>query len=127
MVTVLNSFALSGADALDVDVEVDVSPGMNVFDIVGLPDNAVRESRNRVRAVSGNCGLPFPQSKCTVNLAPAGLRKSGSLYDLPILIGVLCSGGRTSVRENLSEDAFVGELSLAGELLTLTQSIFGLP
>lgn len=116
MVSILKSFALSGADALDVDVEVDVSQGMNVFDIVGLPDNAVRESRNRVRAVMGNCGYSFPQGKCTVNLAPADLRKSGSLYDLPILIGVLHSAGRAGIRENLSEDAFVGELSLAGEV-----------
>ena len=116
MVSVLRSFALNGVDALDVDVEVDVSPGMSVFDIVGLPDNAVRESRNRVRAVMGNCGLSFPKTKCTVNLAPADLRKSGSLYDLPILIGVLRSSGGAEVRENLAEDAFVGELSLAGEL-----------
>ncbi len=118
MFTRVNSIALFGMDSYMVDVEADVSGGMPVFDIVGLPDAAVRESRNRVRAVIKNNKLKFPVSRITVNLAPADLRKEGSVYDLPILIAILKSSGQFPF--DLDDSAFVGELSLDGRLRSVT-------
>ncbi|SEI65744.1 magnesium chelatase family protein [Deinococcus reticulitermitis] len=103
------SVALIGVDAVPVEVEVDVSPGLPAFSVVGLPDQAVSEARERVRAAIRNSGLPFPAARITVNLAPADLRKEGPLYDLPIALGVLAA------QELLSADALSGTV-LAGEL-----------
>ena len=103
------SVALIGVDAVPVEVEVDVSPGLPAFSVVGLPDQAVSEARERVRAAIRNSGLPFPAARITVNLAPADLRKEGPLYDLPIALGVLAA------QELLSADALKGTV-LAGEL-----------
>lgn len=111
----LNSFGLHGMDCFKVEVEVDVTPGaFPSFDIVGLPDTAVKESKNRVRSAMSNCKLSFPSAKITVNLAPAGIKKAGSLYDLPILLSLLCVVGELS--GDLRKTAFIGELSLSGEL-----------
>ena len=85
------SVALIGVDAVPVEVEVDVSPGLPAFTVVGLPDQAVSEARERVRAAIRNAGLPFPAARITVNLAPADLRKEGPLYDLPIALGLLAA------------------------------------
>ena len=79
---------LFGIDAFAAEVETYISEGLPKFDIVGLPDSAVRESRDRVRAALTNCGFSFPPSRITVNLAPADIKKSGVLYDLPILATV---------------------------------------
>lgn len=103
------SVALIGVDAVPVEVEVDVSPGLPAFTVVGLPDQAVSEARERVRAAVRNAGLPFPAARITVNLAPADLRKEGPLYDLPIALGLLAA------QELLSAEALAGVLS-AGEL-----------
>ena len=81
---------------------------------MGLPDAAVNEARERVRSAIKNCGFHFPVSRITVNLAPAHVKKSGTLYDLPILVGILAAGGQLKVRD--PDCAFVGELSLSGEL-----------
>lgn len=81
--------AVIGLDGAIVEVEVDLSAGLPAFNIVGLPDTAVQEARERVRAAIRNSGLQFPQKRITVNLAPAHLRKEGPAYDLPIAIGVL--------------------------------------
>ncbi|MBE6935259.1 MAG: ATP-binding protein [Ruminococcaceae bacterium] len=110
----IRSLALDGIDGYEVTVECDISGGLPAFDVVGLPDAAVRESRERVRAAMKNCGCAFPARRITVNLAPAGTKKTGSLYDLPILLSILqCQG----VIDPLPEDVmFLGELSLYGEL-----------
>ncbi|RTR29027.1 YifB family Mg chelatase-like AAA ATPase [Deinococcus radiophilus] len=115
MLARVRSAALIGVDAVPVEVEVDVSPGLPSFMVVGLPDQAVSEARERVRAAVRNSGLPFPAARITVNLAPADLRKEGPLYDLPIALGVLAAQELlplTALREVLC----AGELALDGSL-----------
>ena len=85
---------LYGLEAFPVRVEADIQNGISAFDIVGLPDAAVKESRDRVRAALKNCGYEFPIGRITVNLAPADIRKEGPLYDLPILIALLRATGQ---------------------------------
>ena len=109
------SAALRGVDAALVRVEVDVTAGLPAFTTVGLPDSAVRESRERVRTAIRNAGFAFPADRITVNLAPAGLRKEGASFDLPIALGILAATG------SLSEGAVgpfvvVGELALDGRI-----------
>lgn len=112
---------LSGPDRIrgsEVTVECFLSGGLPAFDVVGLPDAAVRESRERVRAAIKACGARFPVSRITVNLAPASQRKEGTLYDLPILLGILTAAEEL---RHLPEDAaFLGELSLTGALRPVT-------
>lgn len=105
---------LAGLSAYPVTVEIDMSSGLPSFDIVGLPDAAVKESRDRVRAALKNCGYELPVQKITINLAPADTRKSGPIYDLPILLGILKASGQLEV--SLEHSAFIGELSLGGEV-----------
>src|SRR5918996_1943043 len=87
------SLSLFGIDALAVEVEVDVSSGLPGFSIVGLPDAAVQEARERVRVAISNSGYKFPTKKVIVNLAPANLRKEGPAFDLPIALGILAASG----------------------------------
>ncbi|MDD2361359.1 MAG: YifB family Mg chelatase-like AAA ATPase [Oscillospiraceae bacterium] len=110
----VNSMGLIGIDGFLIDVEADLSQGLPGFDVVGLPGAAVRESRDRVRASMKNCGFTYPVSRITVNLAPADVRKEGSVYDLPLLLALLKASGQLEMP--LDESAFVGELSLAGEV-----------
>lgn len=106
--------AVVGLDGFIVEVEVDISPGLPAFNIVGLPDTAVQEARERVRAAIRNSGSEFPMRRITVNLAPADLPKAGPAYDLPIAMAILVSTGQVS---ELPESAlFLGELSLDGSL-----------
>ncbi len=114
MVQRVHSFGISGIRGFDVSVECSISSGLPKFDLVGLPDAAVRESRERVRAAIRSCGGSFPASHVTVNLAPADRKKAGSLYDLPILLSILAASG--SIRPLPPDIAFLGELSLTGEL-----------
>ena len=93
MLATIRSLGLTGIEPFAVTAEVSVSQAMPGFDIVGLPDAAVRESRDRVRSALLHSGYPFPDGRIVVNLAPAGVRKVGSLYDLPILIGLLSAQG----------------------------------
>ena len=109
------SSTLLGVDAHPVEVEVDLAGGMPVFTTVGLPDAAVRESRDRVKAAMANCGFPFPLQRVTVNLAPAHLRKAGTAFDLPIALGVLQAAGYIQCAD-LSRFQVVGELSLDGRV-----------
>ena len=106
--------AVVGLDGYIVEVEADISPGLPAFTIVGLPDTAVQESRERVRSAIRNSGFEFPMRRITVNLAPADLRKAGPAYDLPIAIGVLLSSGQVS--DEVDGSLFLGELSLDGSL-----------
>ena len=112
---------IDGLDGVVVTVEVDISQGLPVFDIVGLPNQAVKESRERVRAAIKNSGFDFPMRRIVVNLGPAEVRKSSSGLDLPIAIGVLAASGQIKLRKAklatvLQSSLFIGELSLDGNL-----------
>jgi len=114
MLVRVDSSAILGVDAYIVEVEVDVAGGSALFTIVGLPDTAVQESRERVRAAIRNTGHDFPWNKrITINLAPADIKKVGPIYDLPIAVGILAASGQVS-REFLPDMMIVGELSLDG-------------
>ncbi len=114
MLAKVSSCAVIGLDGELVEVEVDISSGLPAFTIVGLPDTAVQEAKERVRSAIRNCGLTFPQKRITVNLAPADIRKEGPAYDLPIAIGIL--GASEQVRADVSSGLFLGELSLDGQV-----------
>jgi len=114
MLARINTAAMVGLDARMVEVEVDISPGLPGTLIVGLPDAAVKESRDRVRAAVRNSGCSFPMRRITVNLAPADLKKIGPTYDLPIAIGILVSSGQINI--DASNTLFLGELSLDGSV-----------
>jgi magnesium chelatase family protein len=109
------SSAVLGIDAYLVEVEVDLSPGLPTFAVVGLPDASVKESRERVKAAVQNSGLEFPVRRITVNLAPADIRKEGSAYDLPIALGILCATGVIPA-QSLTTTMSLGELSLDGRV-----------
>ena len=110
----VRSLGLQGICGYEVTAECDLSGGLPNFDVVGLPDPAVKEARERVRAAVKNSGYSFPVGRITVNLAPANLRKSGTVYDLPILVGLLTASGQLAWED--PDCAFVGELSLSGTL-----------
>jgi magnesium chelatase family protein len=111
----LRTAAVFGVDACPVHVEVDVSFGMPVFTMVGLPDASVRESRDRVRSAIRNSGFEFPPHRITVNLAPADVRKAGASFDLPIALGILAASGVVE-RRHVPELVLLGELSLDGSI-----------
>ncbi len=111
----INSMGLYGMNAYPVQVEADTLRALPSFDIVGLPDASVKESRDRVRIAMKNCGYEFPATKITVNLAPADIKKSGPLYDVPILLAMLCITGQLACGD-LSDSVFLGELSLDGSV-----------
>lgn len=114
MLAKIKSCAVVGLEGATVDVEVDISPGLPSFSIVGLADKAVQEARERVRAAIKNSGYSFLNRRITVNLAPADLKKEGPAYDLPIAIGLLVSSGQ--LHADLTGSVFMGELSLDGKL-----------
>lgn len=114
MYSVLKSYGLNGLNGFAVAVEADVSGGLPAFSLVGLPDSAVRESGDRVRSAVKNLGYKWPDRHITVNLAPADIRKSGPVYDLPLLLAVLASSGQ--MEEPPADAAFLGELALDGSL-----------
>ena len=118
MVVTVRSLGLNGISGYEVSVECFLSGGLPAFDVVGLPDAAVRESRERVRAAIKACGAKFPVSRITVNLAPAGQRKEGTVYDLPILLGILTAA--EELKGLPADAAFLGELSLTGALRPVT-------
>ena len=118
MLACVKSLGISGIGGYGVTVEVDISNGLPAFDIVGLPDAAVKESRERVRAAILSGGMHFPTGRITVNLAPAGTRKSGTVYDLPILLGILAATGQ--IRLPGKKWAFLGEVSMGGDLRPLS-------
>jgi magnesium chelatase family protein len=111
----LRTAALYGIEACPVHVEVDVSFGMPIFTMVGLPDTSVRESRDRVRSAIRNSGFEFPPHRITVNLAPADVRKAGAAFDLPIALGILAAQGVVERRE-IADVVVLGELSLDGSI-----------
>ncbi len=115
MLAKISSCSVLGVDGHLVEVEVDVTAGLPVFSIVGLPDSTVRESKDRVKAAIKNCGYEFPARKITVNLAPANLKKEGAGFDLPIALGILAATGTLN---NIREGNYliIGELSLDGAI-----------
>lgn len=115
MISKIKSFGINGIDGYVVDVEIDINTGLPSYILVGLPDASIKESKERVQSAIKNSGLKFPLGKIVVNLAPADTRKEGVLYDLPIAVGVLAATGIFSEKK-LSEYAFIGELSLNGEI-----------
>src|SRR2546423_5418691 len=115
MLASVATFAIEGVESQEVTVEVDVRPGLPVFTVVGLPDAAVREARERVRAAVLNSGLQFPLQRLTANLAPAHVRKAGPSFDLALAVALLAASGQLPP-EGLESCAVCGELSLGGEL-----------
>ena len=114
MLAKVKTCAVVGLDGFIVEVEVDISPGLPSFTIVGLPDTAVQEARERVRAAIRNSGCDFPMRRITVNLVPGDLQKAGPSYDLPIAVGILISSGQVP---HFDQPAlFLGELALDGTL-----------
>ena len=114
MVVSVRSLGLTGINGYEVTVECMLAGGLPAFDIVGLPDTAVKEARERARAAAKSCGVKFPVSRITVNLAPARVRKGGTVYDLPILLSILAADGE--LKKLPVNAAFLGELSLTGAL-----------
>ena len=117
----VQSMGLTGIQGYPVTVEAYCVDGMPMFEIVGLPDAAVKEARERVRSAIKTNGMKFPVSRLTVNLAPADTRKAGALYDLPVLLGILCATGE--IRQPPATAAFLGEVSLAGEVRPVTGAL----
>lgn len=115
MFSKITSCALFGLDGNKIDVETDISNGMPAFDIVGLPDSAVKESKERVKTAIKNSGIIFPIKRITINLAPADIKKEGPSFDLPIAVGILVCAG---IIDNKNTDGFMitGELSLDGTI-----------
>ncbi|OPX18545.1 hypothetical protein BXT86_00600 [candidate division WOR-3 bacterium 4484_100] len=122
MLSKVYSCATYGIDGYLIDVEVDLAPGLPGFTTVGLPDNAVKESKDRVFAAIKNAGFRFPTKKITVNLAPADIKKEGSSFDLPIAVGILGAEGSISTGQ-LNRYAILGELSLDGSLRPIKGAI----
>jgi magnesium chelatase family protein len=114
MLSKINSCAVIGLDCELVEVEMDISPGLGNITVVGLPDTAVQESKERVRAAIKNSGFKYPTTRITINLAPADIKKAGPAYDLPIAIGLLKASKQ--IESDINESLFVGELSLDGKL-----------
>lgn len=114
MTAFIRSCGLMGLAGFNVQVEVDAAQGLPGFEIVGLPDAAIKESKERVRAAMRNSGTSFPMKRIIVNLSPADIPKNGALYDLPILIGLLCASGQLKWN---NEALVFGQLSLSGEVL----------
>jgi len=115
MLAKVNSAALYGIDALRVEVEIDLSSGLPQLATVGLPEGAVKESKDRIRAAVRNCGYTFPTKRITINLAPADIKKEGSAYDLPMAVGILVAEGLIESKL-LNDYLLMGELSLDGTI-----------
>lgn len=122
MVAHVSTVSFRGIEALDIDVQVQMSAGLPAFTIVGLPDKAVTESRERVRAALSSMGLSLPPKRITVNLAPAALPKEGSHFDLPIALGLLAASGVISI-DSLAGFTVLGELSLDGSILPVAGAL----
>uniref|UniRef100_Q3APR7 Mg chelatase-related protein n=1 Tax=Chlorobium chlorochromatii (strain CaD3) TaxID=340177 RepID=Q3APR7_CHLCH len=121
MLSILNAAALTGIDALKVTVEINVTSGLPAFTVVGLPDNAIRESRERVMTALRNSGFPIPPKKITVNLAPADIKKEGTAFDLPVAIGLL--GSLELLNTHLQDTMIMGELALDGSLRRISGAL----
>jgi len=115
MLSKLYSAAISGLSAYLIEIEVDIARGLPAVSIVGLPDTAVKESKDRVRTAIKNSGFPYPSGRITINLAPADIKKEGPCFDLAIALGILAAQGKVNP-EKLQEYIVLGELNLNGEI-----------
>ena len=115
MLSIIKTMATQGLEGYLIEVQVDVSPGMPEWTIVGLPDTSVKEAKERVRTAIKNSGYEFQSKKIVVNLAPANTRKEGSLFDIPIAIGILINF-KNIKKQNFEDTVFIGELSLDGKI-----------
>ena len=115
MLQTVYSAGLIGVDGFPVTVECNCSPRLSRFEIVGLPDAAVKEAKERIKAVMENCGFDFPEADITINLAPADRKKQGSAYDLAMLVGIIGAFGMKDFGD-ISDCCFIGELSLSGDV-----------
>ncbi len=115
MLSIVKSMSLVGLEGYLLNIEVDVSAGIPCWDIVGLPDVSVKESRERVRTAIKNSGYDMQSRKIVVNLSPADIKKEGSFFDLPIAIGILACSGNID-KSNMQDTIFIGELSLDGKI-----------
>lgn len=115
MISKINSSAVVGLDSINIEVEVDINPGLAAITVVGLPDTAVQESKERIKSAIKNSGFKFPHSRITINLAPADIKKEGPSYDLPIAIGVMVASGQLK-NSNFQDSIFAGELALNGDI-----------
>ena len=115
----INSAGLIGIDGYVVDVQTDIANGMPAFEIVGLPDAAVKEAKERIRSAIKNIGAAFPTKRIIINLAPASYKKEGSVYDLPMAVSILSATSQIRI-DNPLEYAFMGELSLDGSVNAIT-------
>lgn len=119
MLAITKSMALHGLEGYLISIEVDISAGMPYFEIVGLPDASVREARERVRTAIRNSGVKFLSRRIVVNLAPANIKKEGSMFDLPIAVGILVATENIKnvyLEQFLQDTIFIGELSLNGNI-----------
>ena len=120
MLSILKSIYLKGLEGILVNVEVDVAKGLTAWDTVGLPDESVRESKERVKTAVRNSGFELTTKRVVINLAPADVKKGGAYFDLPIALGAILSseedGTKRISKEILETTAFIGELSLDGKL-----------
>ena len=115
MLAKINSYTLEGLSGLAVDIETDLNAGLPGYETVGLPDTAVKESRERVRAAIKNSGFKYPTKRITVNLAPADCKKEGALFDLPIAVGILAASEQLP-EARYKDLTLLGELSLDGSV-----------
>lgn len=116
MLSIVKSMALNGLNGYLVKVETDITKGLPSFDVVGLPDTSVREAKERIRAAIKNSKIEFPSRKILINLAPASTKKEGTSLDLPMAIGILLATEQINTIIDVSQIAFIGELSLNGEI-----------
>lgn len=116
MYSQIKSIALRGIEGIKINCEIDMANGLPSFDIVGLPDAAIKESKERVKSAIKNCNFTFPLKHITVNLAPADIKKEGSVYDLAIFLGILLCSEQFSPKIDITDTAFIGELSLKGDV-----------
>ena len=115
MLSIVKSMSLQGLEGFLIDVEIDISAGMPCWDVVGLPDTNIRESKERVRTAIKNCGIELLSRKYIINLSPANIKKDGAILDLAISVGILASMGIVK-NEKFKDSIFIGELSLDGKL-----------
>ena len=118
MIAKVQSYALSGLEGVPVTVETDISKGLPAYEMVGLPDTAVKESKERVKSAIRNSALEFPAHRVTINFAPAYVKKEGSSFDLAVAISLLLAYGE--LQANVDGIVFFGELALSGELRPVT-------
>lgn len=118
LLSFVKSMCLQGLEGILIDVQIDISSGLPCWEIVGLPDTNIKESKERVRTAIKNCGIELYSRRYIINLSPASIRKTGAILDLAIAVGVLIST-KIIKNVNLEETIFIGELSLDGKLIKI--------